>query len=317
MLFLLKVDQKNRANQNNFSKVEKLRDFLNKVRLVVKKLFYVKKYSTNKKIEANSYTITSSGVFPNSRFLDIDLGRFNLKIINDSHPLIVQVKELRQKSFFRNTKTKQSDSDEYDKFCDHLVVIDKSVSDDFVVGTYRLLLKPKLLPKQRFYSESEFDISNLLASNNSTLLEAGRSCVHEHYRDGRIIRLLWRGLATYIINNRVDLIFGCASFPSSNYKLFIKQLSYLYHYHKTPKSLSTRPVKKLRANFNIMNKNKIDIEREFRNLPPLIKAYIRVGAWIGPGAIVDSKFDTTDVLIVLNSKKILKKYAQLSFEKIH
>ena len=64
-------------------------------------------------------------------------------------------------------------------------------------------------------------------------------------------------------------------------------------------------------------KNKIDIERVFRQLPPLIKAYIRVGAWIGPGAIVDSKFNTTDVLIVLNSKKILKKYAQLSFEKIH
>ena len=79
------------------------------------------------------------------------------------------------------------------------------------------------------------------------------------------------GLATYIINNRVDLIFGCASFPSSNYKLFIKQLSYLYHYHKTPKSLSTRPVKKLRANFNIMNKIKL-ILKEFRNLPPLIKA---------------------------------------------
>jgi len=317
MLFLLKIDQKNKANQNNFSKVEKLRDFLNKVRLVAKKFIYVKKWSTSKKIEANSYINSSSEVFPNSRSLDIDLGRFNLKIINDSHPLIIKVKKLRQKSFFKNSKTKQSDSDEYDKYCDHLVVIDKSVSDDFVVGTYRLLLKPKLLAKQRFYSESEFDISNLLASNNSTLLEAGRSCVHEHYRDGRIIRLLWRGLATYIINNRVDLIFGCASFPSSNYKLFIKELSYLYHYHKTPKFLSTRPVKKLRANFNIMNKNKIDIEREFRNLPPLIKAYIRVGSWIGPGAIVDSKFDTTDVLIVLNSKKILKKYAQLSFEKIH
>ena len=66
-----------------------------------------------------------------------------------------------------------------------------------------------------------------------------------------------------------------------------------------------------------MHKDTIDVVQEFRNLPPLIKAYIRVGAWIGPGAIVDLKFDTTDVLIVLNSKKILKKYAQLSFEKIH
>ena len=316
MLFLLKVDQKNKSNQGSFSKVEKLRDFFYKIRLVVNNFIYVKK-SSNKKIETNSCTYISRAIFSNSRSLDIHLGRFNLKIINDSHSLINKVKELRQKSFFKNSKTKQSDSDEYDKFCDHLVVIDKSVADDFVVGTYRLLLKPKLLDRQRFYSESEFDISNLLAGNKNTLLEAGRSCVHEQYRDGRIIRLLWRGLATYIVNNRVDLIFGCASFPSSNYKLFIKQLSYLYHYHRTPKSLRTRPVRKLKANFNVMHKDTIDVVQEFRNLPPLIKAYIRVGAWIGPGAIVDLKFDTTDVLIVLNSKKILKKYAQLSFEKIH
>ena len=316
MLFLLKVDQKNKSNQGSFSKVEKLRDFFYKIRLVVNNFIYVKK-SSNKKIETNSCTYISRAIFSNSRSLDIHLGRFNLKIINDSHSLINKVKELRQKSFFKNSKTKQSDSDEYDKFCDHLVVIDKSVADDFVVGTYRLLLKPKLLDRQRFYSESEFDISNLLAGNKNTLLEAGRSCVHEQYRDGRIIRFLWRGLATYIVNNRVDLIFGCASFPSSNYKLFIKQLSYLYHYHRTPKSLRTRPVRKLKANFNVMHKDTIDVVQEFRNLPPLIKAYIRVGAWIGPGAIVDLKFDTTDVLIVLNSKKILKKYAQLSFEKIH
>ena len=103
MQFLLKIDQKNKANQNNFSKVEKLRDFLNKVRLVAKKLFYVKKWSTSK-IEATTYINTSSEAFKNSRFLDVDLGRFNLKIINDSHPLIVQVKELRQKSFFKNSK---------------------------------------------------------------------------------------------------------------------------------------------------------------------------------------------------------------------
>ena len=100
MLFLLKVDQKNKPNQSSFSKVEKLRDFFNKVRLVAKNFIYVKKWS-NKKIETSSCTNISRALFPNSRLLDIDLGRFNLKIINDSHPLIDQVKELRQKSFFQ------------------------------------------------------------------------------------------------------------------------------------------------------------------------------------------------------------------------
>ena len=102
MLFLLKIDQKNKANQNNFSKVEKFREFLNKIKLVAKNFIYVKNWS-RKKIETNSFINTSSTVFPNSRFLDINLGRFNLKIINDSHPLIIQVKELRQKSFFKNS----------------------------------------------------------------------------------------------------------------------------------------------------------------------------------------------------------------------
>ena len=121
---------------------------------------------------------------------------------------------------------------------------------------------------------------------------------------------------TYIINNQVDLIFGCASFPSSNYKLFENQLSYLSHFHRPPFFLDTTPIDDLRADFKIIKKELLNPEEEFRKLPPLIKAYIRVGAWVGTGAIVDFKFNTTDVLIILNSKKILKKYAQLSFQKL-
>ena len=91
--------------------------------------------------------------------------------------------------------------------------------------------------KKKFYSETEFDISNLLKIKNISILEAGRSCVHENYRDGRIIKLLWKGLAYYILKKKIDLIFGCASFPSSNYTDFERQLSYLNSYHKPPKNI--------------------------------------------------------------------------------
>jgi len=73
----------------------------------------------------------------------------------------------------------------------------------------------------------------------------------------------------------------------------------------------------MKADFNIKGKDSINEENEFRRLPPLIKAYIRAGAWIGSGAIVDREFDTTDVLIILESKKILKKYTQLAFDQRH
>ncbi len=313
MLFQLKQNnQKNKLNQQNFSKIEKFKFMLSKVKFVAKNVIYLKKWS-NQKVKFKFSKGSSNSVIPGFKDLDISLGSFSIKIYRDTHPIIQKVKELRQKSFFKYSNEKDFDSDEFDQFCDHLVVVDRSVSDDFVVGTYRLLIRPKFVRNQKFYSQSEFDISKILSIKNATLLEAGRSCVHEDYRDGRIIKLLWRGLATYIVNNKVDLIFGCASFPSSNHQLFLKQLSYLHHYHKAPNLLFTKPVEKLKANFRIIDKDSLDAVEEFRNLPPLIKAYIRVGAWIGSGAILDKKFNTTDVLIVLNSKNIIKKYSQLSF----
>ena len=193
-------------------------------------------------------------------------------------------------------------------------MIDRSISDDYVVGTYRLLVKHKIEKKMKFYSESEFDLTNLLKIKNVSMLEAGRSCVHENYRDGRIIKLLWRGLAYYIIKKKVDLIFGCASFPSSNFRQFKSQLSYLNHFHKPPKKYSTSPLLEYGAKLTHINPKYIDSEKIFRTRPPLIKAYIRVGAWVGQGAVVDKKFDTTDVFIILKSKNIIKKYSNLSFK---
>ncbi|MFL2660588.1 MAG: GNAT family N-acetyltransferase [Alphaproteobacteria bacterium] len=313
MLFQLKENYlKNKSNQQNDSKVQRLKDILSKFKFVAKNMVYMKNWSKGSDLKNEKYEESI-----NSRGFDILVGSFSIKIINDSHPLMIKVKELRQRIFFKNSTSSELDADEFDKYCDHLVVIDSSVSKDFVVGTYRLLFKPKNEKNQRFYSQSEFEISNLLENKKKSMLEAGRSCVHEKYRDGRIIKLLWRGLATYIINSKAELIFGCASFPSSDHRLFKKSLSYLDHFHSPPKHLQTFPVKKFKANFKKIDKNFLDAAEEFRKLPPLIKAYIRVGAWVGSGAIVDKKFNTTDVLIILESKKILTKYAQLSFGKLH
>ena len=317
MLFQLKSkERKNKRNQQTSSKIDKLRSIISKVKFVAKNVVFVKKWS---KLDENSFGCEKhfNARLTRSRNFDFSIGSFSIKIINEPHPLMLKVKELRQKSFFGDSGQNNSDTDEFDKDCDHLIVIDKSVSKDFVVGTYRLLFKPGSVKLKKFYSQSEFDISNLLKKKSTTLLEAGRSCVHKDYRDGRIIKLLWRGLATYILSNKVELTFGCASFPSSKFDLFKNQLSYLHHYHRTPKKISSYPVDNLKANFKIVEKKLINNEEEFRNLPPLIKAYIRAGAWIGPGAVVDKKFNTTDVLIVLDTRKILKKYAQLSFKAGH
>ena len=313
MVFQLKI--KNKFSKKTTSKnVGKFKSILSKVKYVAKNVIYVKKWSKDLKEEKPKEIEYSSNVLKksiSSKQLDFSFKKYQIKIIKYPDPLLIKAKQLRQKSFFENSN-KKIDSDEFDQFCDHLVVIDKSVASDFVVGTYRLLLKEKKENYRRFYSESEFDIRNLFKKKIS-MLEAGRSCVDKNYRDGNIIKLLWRGLAFYIIQKKVDLIFGCASFPSSNYSEFKTQLSYLNHFHKPPKEFSTRPKDKLKANIDILPSKNINKDEEFRLLPPLIKAYIRAGAWVGKGAVVDERFNTTDVLIILKSQNIIKKYSNLSF----
>lgn len=309
MLFQLK--EKNKlSSRNGTNNISRLRVMLSKVKYVAKNVVYVKNWS---KVTSSNNKNNSDPSYKSIK-ISFSFGPFIVKTIKNDDPLMTQAKQLRFESFFGESCNTSMDTDEFDELCDHLVVIDKSVSNNYVVGTYRLLLKKFNEKSQKFYSQSEFDISNLLTKKDAILLEAGRSCVRKEYRDGRIIKLLWRALATYIVNSRSNYIFGCASFPSSDCENFSNQLSYLHHFHSPPKNLLTSPLKKLEAKFKLIDKYKIDKESEFRKLPPLIKAYLRVGAYVGSGAIIDKDFNTTDVLIILDSKKLLKKYSDLSVE---
>ena len=308
MVFQLKVKNKKFNHRLNEKKLDKFRSIFTKVKLVAKNVVDVKGWS-KKPIEAKKIRFFNN---KDKNNIEFSFRNYIVKTVKEPNPIVSKSKELRYKSFFRENKKKTLDSDKFDDFCDHLVVIDKSISDNYVVGSYRLLLKPRNKKRIAFYSESEFNIEKLFKNKKLSLLEAGRSCVHKDYRDGRIIKLLWRGLASYILKKKVDLIFGCASFPSSDSQLFAKELSYLDLNHRPPKNFSCHPIENLRANYKRHISNRYDDKEIFRSLPPLIKAYIRAGAWIGEGAVCDYAFNTTDVLVILNSKNIIKKYTNLS-----
>ena len=307
MLFPLKVKNKALKHKLNYRKFKKLRSMLSKVKYVAKNVVYLKGWSNEKLGKKVCYPKIEDNI--NFKFKN-----FLVKVVREPDPLILRSKELRFRSFFKKSKKVKIDSDRFDELCEHLVVIDTSIAHDFVVGTYRLLFKNRNNKSVKFYSQSEFNLNKLLRVKNLSLLEAGRSCVHENYRDGRIIKLLWRGLASYIVSRNVDFIFGCASFPSADAKLFCKELSYLSYNHRPPERFNSRPLNHLEAKFKKVDSKHYDDESVFRSLPPLIKAYIRAGAWISDGAVCDFKFNTTDVLVILKSKNIIKKYSNLSFK---
>lgn len=209
------------------------------------------------------------------------------------------------------------DMDGYDAICDHLLVLDHASRDrsalnrPTVVGTYRLLRQPLAEEYGGFYTGGEFEIGSLIARHgNLQFLELGRSCVLAPYRNKRTVELLWHGIHAYILQNRCDVMFGCASLDGTDPKRLALPLSFLYHYARAPESWRTHALPERFVEMNRMSKESIDPKEALRALPPLIKGYLRLGACIGDGAVVDYEFGTTDVLIVLPVSAIKKRYLE-------
>lgn len=207
------------------------------------------------------------------------------------------------------------DVDGYDAICDHLLVLDHASDDNHaghrtaVVGTYRLLRQSLAEEYGGFYTAGEFDIGELIARHGDLqFLELGRSCVLAPYRNKRTVELLWHGIHSYILQNRTDVMLGCASLDGTDPKQLAMPLSFLHHYARAPEAWRVRALPERYVEMNRISKEVIDPKEAPRALPPLIKGYLRLGAYIGDGAVVDHEFGTTDVLIVLPVSAIKKRY---------
>ena len=201
------------------------------------------------------------------------------------------------------------DSDEYDAVTDHLVVLDHSLPEGTgqIVGTYRLLRREVAEKFGRFYTSSEYDIQPLLSSG-AVLLELGRSCVLPPYRTRPVLQKLWQGIAHYVAEHRIGLMFGCASLFGTDVGALKEQLAYLYHYHLAPPELCPRALDSRYVNMNTMPKDEVNAREVFVSLPPLVKGYMRLGASVGDGAVIDYQFNTTDVCIVMPTHLVTEKY---------
>ena len=202
------------------------------------------------------------------------------------------------------------DFDQFDAVCDHLIVVDQSrESGSQVVGTYRVMRREHVRAVGGFYSASEYDVSRL-ASFSGTVMELGRSCVDAGYRNRATMQLLWRGIAEYTNSHGVDLMFGCASLHGTDPEKIAVQLSYLYHYHLAPEVLRAKALPERFVNMNILPEESIDPKRALASLPPLLKGYLRVGGFIGDGAVIDHQFNTTDVCIIVKTDLIADRYTR-------
>jgi len=207
------------------------------------------------------------------------------------------------------TAASRRDADGYDPVADHLLVLDHSLGEGAaaVVGTYRLIRRAAADRVGRFYSASEYDLSPILALGDG-LLELGRSCVDEGYRTRGTLQLLWQGIAAYVFQHRIALMFGCASLPGTDPDALAEPLTYLHAAHLAPPELRPRALPQLHVPMDRMDPAAVNARRVLAELPPLVKGYLRLGGFVGDGAVVDRQFNTTDVCVLVKTDQVTAKY---------
>jgi L-ornithine Nalpha-acyltransferase len=207
--------------------------------------------------------------------------------------------------------------DAFDPHFDHLVLVDRRRDPaqlDHVIGAYRVLPGDRRATAGGFYSESEYDLSPLLASGRS-LLELGRSCVHADHRGGTAMFHLWNGLADYVLDRGIEVLFGVASFHGTDMAPLAAPLSWLYHHHLAPPDMRVRVRPAHRQDMALIPPHRLDRRAALAATPALIKAYLRLGGFVGDGAFVDRAFNTTDVCLVMDTTQMSARHREFYLRK--
>lgn len=200
--------------------------------------------------------------------------------------------------------------DAFDPFFDHLLLIDRRRDADAledVVGVYRLLPGERAEAAGGFYSEGEYDITALKQSGRK-LLELGRSCVLPEYRGGTAMLLLWNGLADYVLERGIEVLFGTASFHGTDAGPLAQPLAFLHHNHLAPEGLRVKARPEAYQPMDLLPAEAIDRREAMLGTPALIKAYLRLGGFVGEGAWIDHAFNTIDVCLVMDTAQMSAKH---------
>lgn len=236
---------------------------------------------------------------------------------------IWRAQRLRYRVFYQEMSAKpgvvsrmfRRDADRFDSACDHLLVIDHAARGRFggvkprVVGTYRLMRQSAAARLGGFYTQGEFDLAPLIARHGALrFLELGRSCVLAPYRTKKTVELLWHGIWAYIRHHRIDAMFGCASFDGTDPDRLALPLSFLHHHARAEGAWSCSAQALRGVAMDRLPAEMVDAKLALKQMPPLIKGYLRLGARFGAGAVIDRQFGTTDVLVILPVAAIDRRY---------
>ena len=253
---------------------------------------------------------------PGMPFTEIRSGNLGVRLAMDESEVDAG-QALRYRVFYQemgargdtDTTRSQRDKDIYDTVADHLLVVDHALGEgpESVVGVYRLIQRAAAHRIGHFYSSDEYDIAQIEAIPGN-VLELGRSCVDNGYRNRSVMQLMWRGIAAYVFLHKIELMFGCASLPGIDPDALAPELTYLYYNHLAPAAIRPRALPHRYVEMRRLQRDEIDARAALTRLPPLIKGYLRLGGFVGDGAVIDPQFNTTDVAVIVQTDLVTDKY---------
>ena len=192
------------------------------------------------------------------------------------------------------------DVDQFDAVCEHLIVVDEAL--DKVVGTYRILAPWGARAVKRLYSECEFRIDSLKPIAHE-IFEVGRACIHPAYRSSGALARLWTGLGAYVRDHDVRYLAGCASVPLDRGSLNLGALrAELMSKHLAPVDFRVEPIRGLQSMGDPTASRPV--------APPLLKGYLRLGAWVCGEPAWDPDFDSADFFVLLPIERMAPRYTQ-------
>ena len=246
--------------------------------------------------------------------LRIEAGNLTVRVTQKPH-LIEQAQKLRYQIFFdemggvpsdSQVAAQQRDFDAYDEICDHLIVQDED-KEGAVVGTYRLLRREPMQKIGKFYSEKEFNVDGIKAMDGE-IMELGRSCVHADYRSRAAMQLLFHGIGGYVAHYDIKLLFGCASLNGIDPAEHALGLSFLHHHHQTPAPLT--PKSNDTNGFTPLAAEEVNPKEALRQLPALVKGYLRMHGSFGEGVYIDRECHCVDVAVVVQTELLKDTYGK-------
>ena len=231
-----------------------------------------------------------------------------------------QVRQLRYEVFCleenaaatEEQKNLGEEYDSYDTYADYMAVLHEGK----IVGTYRIIDREAAEKMGGFYTETEFNLSKIKKVKGN-IAEMSRACVKKEYREnGLVMRLLWAGLCEYIVKRKISILFGVPSFVGTNPAQTAQAISYLYYNSLSPLHLRATVLKEnmdpsidpRMTQMNILPRVFVDEEEAKKQMTPLIKGYLRLGATFGQGVFIDKGFGTYDVFVLVQTKNVDKTY---------